>query len=98
MGGVLEENLDDPQRAAKQLEEEKSRLLAEAMEELRQDRLNQEEVLKMARKLALLKGLDPDSGACPEGTKGHFSIALGTKLLVLRKQYCPFYIYFWCST
>uniref|UniRef100_A0A3B3RJK4 Zinc finger, FYVE domain containing 19 n=1 Tax=Paramormyrops kingsleyae TaxID=1676925 RepID=A0A3B3RJK4_9TELE len=61
VGGGLEENLDDPQRAAKQLEEEKSRLLAEAMEELRQDRLNQEEVLKMARKLALLKGLDPDS-------------------------------------
>ncbi|XP_048831166.1 abscission/NoCut checkpoint regulator [Brienomyrus brachyistius] len=61
VGGGLEENLDDPQRAAKQLEEEKSRLLAEAMEDLRQDRLNQEEVLKMARKLALLKGLDPDS-------------------------------------
>ncbi|XP_036398503.1 abscission/NoCut checkpoint regulator isoform X2 [Megalops cyprinoides] len=59
-GGGLTENLDDPQEAAKQLEAEKSRLLAAAMEELRQDRYGQEQVVQMAKRLALLKGQDPD--------------------------------------
>ncbi|XP_018582990.1 abscission/NoCut checkpoint regulator isoform X1 [Scleropages formosus] len=59
--GELEENLDSAQWAAKQLEEEKSRLLAEAMEELRQEHRGQEETLQMARRIAVLKGLDPDS-------------------------------------
>ncbi|KAL4656414.1 abscission/NoCut checkpoint regulator isoform X1 [Arapaima gigas] len=59
----LEENLDNPQWAAKQLEEEKGRLLAEAMEELRQERHGLKETLQMARRIAMLKGLDPDSVA-----------------------------------
>ncbi|XP_061104712.1 abscission/NoCut checkpoint regulator [Conger conger] len=58
--GPFEENLDDPQQAAKQLEAEKSRLLAEAMEELKQDRFGQEHALQMAKRLALLKGQDPE--------------------------------------
>ncbi|KAJ8341429.1 hypothetical protein SKAU_G00337200 [Synaphobranchus kaupii] len=60
--GGLEENLDDRQVVAKQLEAEKSQLLAEAMEELKQDRCGQEHLLKMAKRLAILKGQDPEKG------------------------------------
>ncbi|XP_015206354.1 abscission/NoCut checkpoint regulator isoform X2 [Lepisosteus oculatus] len=56
---TLDENLDDLRQDAKQLESEKSRLLAEAMEELKQENLGREQVLQMARRLALLKGQDP---------------------------------------
>ncbi|KAJ7989059.1 hypothetical protein DPEC_G00315620 [Dallia pectoralis] len=56
-----EVNLDNsPEDLAKQLEHQKSRLLAEAMEDLRRDRCSQEEILQMAKRLAQLKGQDPD--------------------------------------
>lgn len=64
-GDRLEENLDNGsglQDAARQLEDKKNRLLADAMEDLRRDRCSQEQVLQMAKRLAQLKGQDPDKG------------------------------------
>lgn len=58
----LEENLEENQGPSRQLEDEKTRLLEEAMAELRQERRSQEQVLQMAKKLAVLKGMDPDKG------------------------------------
>ncbi|XP_006831961.1 PREDICTED: zinc finger FYVE domain-containing protein 19 [Chrysochloris asiatica] len=42
------------------LEEEKSRLLAEAAVELREENTRQERILALAKRLAVLRGLDPD--------------------------------------
>ncbi|XP_071377820.1 abscission/NoCut checkpoint regulator [Centroberyx affinis] len=58
--GRLEENLEEGQEAFRQLEAEKSRLLEEAMEELKQERCSQDHVLQMAKRMAQLKGQDPD--------------------------------------
>ncbi|XP_029349442.1 abscission/NoCut checkpoint regulator isoform X3 [Echeneis naucrates] len=59
-GGILDENLEENQDALRQLEGEKARLLEEAMEELKKERHSQDEILKMAKRMALLKGQDPD--------------------------------------
>lgn len=58
----MDENLEENQDAVKQLETEKARLLDEAMEELRKERHSQDQVLDMAKRLAQLKGQDPDKG------------------------------------
>uniref|UniRef100_A0AAY4CY05 FYVE-type domain-containing protein n=1 Tax=Denticeps clupeoides TaxID=299321 RepID=A0AAY4CY05_9TELE len=57
---TLEENLDNTEQSAKQLEAEKSCLLAEAMLELQREHHSQEQILQMAKRLAQLKGQDPD--------------------------------------
>lgn len=44
------------------LEEEKSRLLAEAAVELRQEDTRQERILALAKRLAVLQGRNPDKG------------------------------------
>ncbi|NXN98976.1 ANCHR regulator, partial [Rhinopomastus cyanomelas] len=44
----------------KQLEEEKNKLLAEAAVELQQENTRQEKILQIAKRLAALKGEDPD--------------------------------------
>ncbi|NXG43660.1 ANCHR regulator, partial [Psilopogon haemacephalus] len=54
-GSVCPANLDP-----KQLEEEKNKLLAEAAAELREDNTRQEKILQVARRLAALKGEDPE--------------------------------------
>ncbi|XP_041809547.1 abscission/NoCut checkpoint regulator [Chelmon rostratus] len=59
-GGTLDENLEENQEAVKQLEAEKTRLLEEAMKELRKEHHSQDQVLHMAKRLAQLKGQDPD--------------------------------------
>ncbi|XP_026856048.2 abscission/NoCut checkpoint regulator isoform X3 [Electrophorus electricus] len=58
--GSMDENLDDERLTVKWLEEEKSRMLAEAMEELGQEEHSQEQLLLMAKRLALLQGHNPD--------------------------------------
>ncbi|KAK2826211.1 hypothetical protein Q5P01_020425 [Channa striata] len=60
VGGTLDENLEENQDAVKQLDAEKARLLEEAMEELRNERHSQDQILDMAKRLAQLKGQDPD--------------------------------------
>lgn len=59
---ALDENLEQNNDADKQLEAEKARLLDEAMEELKKEQHSQNQVLEMARRLAQLKGQDPDKG------------------------------------
>ncbi|XP_072221343.1 abscission/NoCut checkpoint regulator isoform X2 [Leuresthes tenuis] len=57
---TLDENLEENQGTVKQLEAEKDRLLEEAMEELRNERHSQDQILHMAKRLVQLKGQDPD--------------------------------------
>ncbi|XP_069008091.1 abscission/NoCut checkpoint regulator [Embiotoca jacksoni] len=59
-GEMLDENLEENQGAVKELETEKTRLLEEAMEELRKEHHSQDQILDMAKRLAQLKGQDPD--------------------------------------
>lgn len=58
--GTLDENLEENQEAVKQLEAGKAHLLEEAMEELRKEHHSQDQILHMAKRLAQLKGQDPD--------------------------------------
>lgn len=60
--GTLDENLEENQEAVKQLEAGKAHLLEEAMEELRKEHHSQDQILHMAKRLAQLKGQDPDKG------------------------------------
>lgn len=46
----------------KQLEEEKNKLLAEAAAELRDENTRQEKILEVAKRLAVLRGQDPEKG------------------------------------
>lgn len=57
-----DENLVANNEVVKQLEAEKTRLLEEAMEELKKEQHTQDQVLQMAKRLAQLKGQDPDKG------------------------------------
>lgn len=56
------DNLEDGEDPVKRLEAERSRVLEEAMEELNRERHSQEQVLHMAKRLAQLRGQDPDKG------------------------------------
>lgn len=60
--GTMDENLEENQDAVKQLEAEKTRLMDDAIEELRKERHTQDQVLHMAKRLAQLKGQDPNKG------------------------------------
>ncbi|XP_041668402.1 abscission/NoCut checkpoint regulator isoform X1 [Cheilinus undulatus] len=57
---TVTENLEDNENTVKQLEAEKSRLLEEAIQELRNEHHSQDQILDMAKRLAKLKGQDPD--------------------------------------
>uniref|UniRef100_A0A3B1JTV3 FYVE zinc finger domain-containing protein n=1 Tax=Astyanax mexicanus TaxID=7994 RepID=A0A3B1JTV3_ASTMX len=69
------ENLEDEQLSLKKLEEEKSRLMAEAMDELKCEEQNQEQLLQMAKRLAVLQGRDPAKGNLLH-TEGAFDLQL----------------------
>lgn len=59
----MEDNLEENQEGVKDLEAEKARILEEAMEEMKKEHHSQDQVLHMAKRLAQLKGQDPDKGA-----------------------------------
>ena len=59
---VVDENLMKNNEEAKQLEAEKASLLDEAIKELKKEQQSQSQILDMAKRLAQLKGQDPDKG------------------------------------
>uniref|UniRef100_H3B8G0 Zinc finger FYVE-type containing 19 n=1 Tax=Latimeria chalumnae TaxID=7897 RepID=H3B8G0_LATCH len=77
-GGVDWQNLnrddDELDGSLRRLEEEKGKLLAEAMVDLKQDNVRQEQILQVAKRLAVLKGQDPDK-VCSQ----HFSFSNNIK-------------------
>ncbi|XP_077620797.1 abscission/NoCut checkpoint regulator [Crocuta crocuta] len=59
-GGPGGQSTNSKGQATWSLEEEKSRLLAEAAVELREENTRQERILALAKRLAVLRGQDPD--------------------------------------
>lgn len=59
---AVNDNLAEAHNVAKQAEAEKTRLLEEAMEELKKEQHSQNDVLQMAKRLAQLKDQDPEKG------------------------------------
>nr|XP_057947380.1 abscission/NoCut checkpoint regulator [Doryrhamphus excisus] len=57
---TVDDNLEQNQDSGRQLETEAARVLEEAREELKKDHHSDEQILSMARRLAQLKGHDPD--------------------------------------
>ncbi|XP_054652387.1 abscission/NoCut checkpoint regulator [Dunckerocampus dactyliophorus] len=57
---TVEDNLEQNQDSGRQLETETARVLEEAREELKKAHHSDEQILDMARRLAQLKGHDPD--------------------------------------
>ncbi|XP_077395595.1 abscission/NoCut checkpoint regulator [Festucalex cinctus] len=66
---TLQDNMDEKQDSRKQLETEATRLLEEAQKELRKDQKSTEEMLNMAKRLALLKDQDPDDALDSDETE-----------------------------
>uniref|UniRef100_A0A8C5LE31 Abscission/NoCut checkpoint regulator n=1 Tax=Jaculus jaculus TaxID=51337 RepID=A0A8C5LE31_JACJA len=59
-GGVRNQRTNAQGQASLSLEEEKNRLLAEAAVELREENTRQEQILALAKRLAILQGQDPN--------------------------------------
>ncbi|XP_004455049.2 abscission/NoCut checkpoint regulator isoform X2 [Dasypus novemcinctus] len=59
-GGPGSQSTDSKGQTTCSLEEEKSRLLAEAAVALREENTRQEQILALAKRLAVLRGLNPD--------------------------------------
>ncbi|XP_057716116.1 abscission/NoCut checkpoint regulator isoform X2 [Corythoichthys intestinalis] len=57
---TLQNNMDANQDSRKQFEKEAAQLLEEAREELKKDHHTTEQIINMAKRLAQLKGQDPD--------------------------------------
>lgn len=87
-GGTRKEHTNSPGQASSSLEEEKSRLLAEAAVELREENTRQERILALAKRLAVLQGQDPSRG------KGSGQPPYTGPLA---KTYCYLKLYFPCQ-
>ncbi|XP_008070917.2 abscission/NoCut checkpoint regulator isoform X2 [Carlito syrichta] len=59
-GGSGSQSTNSKRQASWSLEEEKSRLLAEAAVQLREENTRQEQILAVAKRLAVLRGQDPE--------------------------------------
>ncbi|XP_062944863.1 abscission/NoCut checkpoint regulator [Cynocephalus volans] len=59
-GGPGSQSTNSKEQTSWSVEEEKSRLLAEAAVELREENTRQERILALAKRLAVLRGQDPD--------------------------------------
>jgi hypothetical protein len=69
-GGTGNQHRNSQRQASQSLEEEKSRLLAEAAVQLQEENTRQERILALAKQLAVLRGQDPNTGKC--GATGLF--------------------------
>ncbi|XP_055452215.1 abscission/NoCut checkpoint regulator [Psammomys obesus] len=59
-GGTKDQSTNSQGQASQSLEEKKSKLLAEAAVELREENSRQERILALAKRLAMLQGQDPN--------------------------------------
>lgn len=86
MGATRNQHTNSQGQANQSLEEEKSRLLAEASVELQEENTRQERILALAKRLAVLQGQDPSRG---NGVSQHPSSGPLAKMHCHHRPYFP---------